>query len=68
MKDKSTLVKYTREELAHVPDETDGEKVDTMSDEEVYQDALDDKDAQPIDKTFWEKAPFPLSPSQRWIC
>lgn len=68
MKDKSTLVKYTREELAHVPDETDGEKVYTMSDEEVYQDALDDKDAQPTDKTFWEKAPFPLSPSQRWIC
>lgn len=59
MKDKSTLVKYTREELAHVPDETDWEKVDAMSDEEVYQDALNDKDAQPTDKTFWEKAPLP---------
>ena len=59
MKDKSTLVKYTREELAHVPDETDWEKVDTMSDEEVYQDALSDKDAQPTDKTFWETAPLP---------
>ena len=54
MKEKSTLVKYTREELAHVPDETDWEKVDTMSDEEVYQDARNDKDAQPTDKTFWE--------------
>ena len=31
MKDKSTLVKYTREELAHVPDETDWETVDTMT-------------------------------------
>ena len=59
MKDKSTLVKYTREELEHVPDETDWEKVDTMSDEEVYQDALSDKDAQPTDKTFWETAPLP---------
>ena len=59
MKDKSTLVKYTREELTHVADETDWEKVDAMSDEEVYQDALNDKDAQPTDKTFWETAPLP---------
>lgn len=59
MKDKSTLVKYTREELAHVPDETDWEKVDTMTDEEVYQDALNDKDAQPTDETFWKTAPLP---------
>ena len=59
MKDKPTLVKYTREELAHVPDETDWEKVDAMSDEEVYQDALSDKDAQPTDETFWQTAPLP---------
>jgi len=59
MKDKSTLVKYTREELAHVPDETDWEKVDAMTDEEVYQDALNDKDAQPTDETFWKTAPLP---------
>ena len=66
MKDKSTLVKYTREELTHVPDETDWEKVDTMTDEEVYQDARNDKDAQPTDKTFWEKAPLPSQ--KRWVC
>ena len=59
MKDKSTLVKYTPEELTHVPDETDWEKVDTMTDEEVYQDAINDKDAQPTDETFWETAPLP---------
>ncbi len=59
MKDKSTLIKYTREELEHVSDETDWEKVDTMSDEEVYQDALSDKDAQPTDEAFWETAPLP---------
>ena len=59
MKDKSTLVKYTREELTHVPDETDWKKVDTMSDEEVYQGACSDEDAQPTDKTFWETAPLP---------
>ena len=53
MKDKSTLVKYTREELGQVTDETDWEKVDAMTDEEVYQDALNDKDAQPTDETFW---------------
>ena len=60
MKDNSTLVKYTREELEHVPDETDWEKVYAMTDEEVYQDALSDKDAQPTDETFWETAPLPF--------
>ena len=59
MSDKSTLVKYTREELAHVPDETDWEKVDAMTDEEVYQDACNDKDTHPTDETFWETAPLP---------
>ena len=59
MKDKSTLVKYTREELGQVTDETDWEKVDAMTDEEVYQDALNDKDAQPTDETFWKTAPLP---------
>ena len=69
MKNKSTLVKYTREALAHVPDKTDWEKVDAMSDEEVYQDALNDKNAQSTDKTFWETAPLPShftnEPTQR---
>ena len=59
MKGKSTLVKYTREELAHVPDEMDWEKVDAMTDEEAYQNALNDKDAQPTDETFWKTAPLP---------
>lgn len=59
MKDQSTLVKYIREELERVPDETDWEKVDTMTDEEVYQDACNDRDAQPTDETFWETAPLP---------
>ena len=59
MKDKSILVRYTREELTHVPDETDGEKVDAMTDEEVYQNALNDKDAQPTDETFWKTASLP---------
>ena len=27
-----------------------------MSDEEVYQDALNDKDAQSTDETFWKTA------------
>ncbi len=58
MKDRS-LVKYTREELGQVPDETDWEKVDAMTDEEVYQNALNDEDAQPTDKTFWQTAPLP---------
>ena len=52
MKDKSAFVKYTREELIHAPDETDWEKVDAMTDEEVYQNALSDKDAQPTDEIF----------------
>lgn len=59
MKDKSILAKYTREELERVPDETDWKKVDTMTDEEVYKDACNDRDAQPTDKIFWETAPLP---------
>lgn len=29
-----------------------------MTDEEVYQNALNDEDAQPTDKTFWQTAPL----------
>ena len=56
MKDESTLVEYTREELDAIPDETDWEKVDTMTDEEVLADALADPDAQPTDFSFWATA------------
>ena len=59
MKDESILVKYTREELDTLPDETDWEKVDAMTDEEVYQDALEDPDAQPTDEAFWATASRP---------
>ena len=59
MKDNSALAKYTGEELERVPDETDWGKVDAMTDEEVYNDACNDRDAQPTDETFWKTAPLP---------
>ena len=59
MKEESTLVKYTREELDAIPDETDWNRVDAMTDEEVYRDALADPDAQPTDEEFWLTAKSP---------
>ena len=59
MKDESTIVEYTREELDAIPDETDWEKVDAMTDEEVLADAMNDPDAQPTDEAFWATAKQP---------
>jgi len=64
MKDKSTSVEYTREELEGLSDETDWAKVDAMTDEEVYQDALGDPDAQPTDAAFWATA----QPPDNFLC
>jgi uncharacterized protein (DUF4415 family) len=59
MKEKSTSVEYTREELDALPDETDWARVDAITDEEVHRYALSDPDAQPTDKDFWQSAKPP---------
>lgn len=37
-------------------DETDWARVESMTDEEVYEAALSDPDAQPTDSAFWKDA------------
>ena len=50
------ILRYTLEEIENLPDDTDWERVDAMTDEEVMQAALSDKDAQPTDEAFWKDA------------
>ena len=56
MKDQHTYVKYTRSELDTLPDETDWERVDALTDEEIDAAALSDADDPPTDQSFWEDA------------
>ena len=54
MKEKNTYVKYTRSELDTLPDETDWESVDALSDEDIDAAASSDPDAPPTDADFLE--------------
>ena len=47
MKDEH-IVRYTVDELNALPDDTDWERVDSMTDEEIEADALADPDALPL--------------------
>lgn len=49
------IAQYTKEEVIHLPDESDWARVDAMSDEELTQNALSDPDSSPAD------APWDLS-------
>ena len=53
---EENILRYTREELDTMKDETDWIRVDAMTDEEVYAAALSDPDAQPTDAVFWKDA------------
>lgn len=64
MKDNSTttIVRYTLKEVKNLPDDTDWKRVDSMTDDDIYLDALDDPDAQPTDAEFWfRKTDPPIS-------
>ena len=56
MKERHTSVKYTRSELDSSPDETDWERVDALTDEEIDTAAATDADDPPTDESFWEDA------------
>ena len=56
MKEQNTSVKYTRSELDTLPDETDWERVDALTDEDIDAAASSDPDAPPTDASFWKDA------------
>ena len=47
---------YTRSELDALPDETDWERVDALTDEDIEKAALSDPDDPPTDADFWKDA------------
>ena len=56
MTEKNTYVTYTRSELDTLPDETDWERVDALTDEDIEEAALSDPDDPPTDADFWKDA------------
>ena len=56
MKEQNTSVKYTRFEINTLPDETDWERVDALTDEDIDAAASSDPDAPPTDASFWKDA------------
>ena len=56
MKEQNTHVTYTRSELDVLPDETDWERVDALTDEDIEKAALSDPDDPPTDADFWKDA------------
>ena len=56
MKEQNTHVRYTRSELDALPDETDWERVDALTDEDIEKAALSDPDDPPTDADFWKDA------------
>ena len=56
MTEKNTHVTYTRSELDALPDETDWERVDALTDEDIEKAALSDPDDPPTDADFWKDA------------
>ena len=56
MKEQHTSVKYTRSEIDTLPDETDWERVDALTDEDINAAASSDPDAPPTEASFWQDA------------
>ena len=56
MKEQNTSVKYTRSELDALLDETDWDRVDALTDEDIDAAASSDPDAPPTDASFWKDA------------
>jgi uncharacterized protein (DUF4415 family) len=54
MKEQNIHVEYTRSELDTIPDETDWERVDAMTDEDIDVASLSDSDDPPTDEDFWK--------------
>ena len=56
MKEQNTSVKYTRSEINTLPDKTDWERVDALTDEDINAAASSDPDALPTVASFWKDA------------
>ena len=56
MKGQHTYVKYTRSELRILPDETDWESLNALTDDAIDAAASSDPDDPPTDASFWEDA------------
>ena len=56
MKEQNTSIKYTCSEIDTLPDETDWERVDALTDEDIDAAAASDPDAPPTDASFWKDA------------
>ena len=61
MKEQNTSVKYTRSEIDTLPDETDWERVDALTDEDIDAAASSGPDAPPTDASFWKDATVDMS-------
>ena len=61
MKEEHTSVKYNRSELDTLPDGTDWERVDVLTDEEIDAAASTDEDDPPTDESFWTDATVVMS-------
>ena len=56
MKEQNTSVEYTRSELDAIPDETDWDRVDELTDEDIDAAARSDGDDPPTEQSFWNDA------------
>ena len=65
MTEKNTYVTYTRSELDALPDETDWERVDALTDEDIEKAALSDPDDPPTDADFWKDATVVMPEKRR---
>ncbi|MDJ0601046.1 MAG: hypothetical protein QNJ37_19655 [Crocosphaera sp.] len=52
---KENITRVSLEEWATMKGQTDWDRVDAMTDEEIEQNALDDPDAQPIPDEMWNE-------------
>ncbi len=53
MKEQNTYVEYTRSELDAIPDETDWDRVDELTDKDIDAAARSDADDPPTEESFW---------------
>jgi uncharacterized protein (DUF4415 family) len=63
------IVRYSLQDLAGMPDTTDWERLERMTDEEIEAAVRDDPDAGPfeLDEDFWKNARVVLPPSKELI-
>ena len=53
---KERITRVSLEEWAKMKGQTDWNKIDKMTDEEIEENALNDPDNQPLPDEFWEEA------------